>query len=83
MRAEESRHRADYKGLCKPCETDETSCQRERAVTMVANKGMAGSSLSSRNHVGNGIGKKEAGDINTDLLQVGLETRKTQETFRW
>lgn len=35
---------------------------------MVANKGMVGLSLLLRNYVGNGIGKKEVGDINIDLF---------------
>lgn len=33
MRAETSRQSAEHKVLCKPCETDETSCQRGRAVS--------------------------------------------------
>lgn len=39
----ESRHllveRTDHKGLCKPCETDETSCQRGGTVTMGGEQG--------------------------------------------
>lgn len=57
MQAEDSKQGAEHKGLCKPCETEETSHAREKGhslwVVSMKTAGQLGC-------MGHGTGEKEA-----------------------
>ena len=60
MRTEASRQKAEHKGLCKPCETDETSCQRGQAVSKDSEHGNGKVKLVIKKLHGTWNWKKEA-----------------------